>query len=276
MLNNGDGLTFFDQVGQLQGTLVNRVAGKLVFPANMSGIHSGVQIRRNADRDFLKQLDQSQPNRRIPLKMRFSDFDDGFQLYAEDGDGNSVIVFQEWEKTPARNIEQARKTLERQLTRLGETIFSCGELKIDLPQLYFLPVSTLNALRRKLVAEMLAERELIYSRWVVEHLPNDAQYPQNSLTFLGNMLNQKAESFYHRHGVGEIEPAAKSGLELQGRRVMTTKHCIKFELGGCPHQEQPTKFDEPLYLVDEDGLRLHLTFNCRECQMEVYFERAGR
>jgi len=248
-LTNGDGLTFFDRDGQLQGTLVNRVAGKLVFPANMAGIHTGAQIRRNADRVFLKQLDQSQPNRRIPLKMRFSDFEDGFQLSAEDGDGNSV---------------------------LGETIFSCDELEIDLTQVYFLPVSTLNAMRRDLVSEILAERQRNYPRWVVEQNPNDVPYPQSSLSFLGNVLNRKAESFYHRHGVGDIEPAAESGLELQGRKVMTTKHCIKYELGGCPHQERPTKFDEPLYLVDEDGLRLRLAFNCRDCLMEVYFERVGR
>ena len=147
---------------------------------------------------------------------------------------------------------------------------------IDLTQVYFLPVSTLNAMRRDLVSEILVERQRNYPRWVVEQNPNDVPYPQSSLSFLGNVLNHKAESFYHRHGVGEIEPAAESGLELQGRKVMTTKHCIKYELGGCPHQERPTKFDEPLYLLDEDGLRLRLAFNCRDCLMEVYFERAGR
>ena len=70
-LNNGDGLTYFDQDGQLQGTQVNRVEGAVVFPAKMGGLHLGAQIRRNADREFLKQLEKSQPDRKIPLKMRF-------------------------------------------------------------------------------------------------------------------------------------------------------------------------------------------------------------
>jgi hypothetical protein len=30
--------------------------------------------------------------------------------------------------------------------------------------------------------------------------------------------------------------------------------------------------DEPLYLVDEDGLQLRLAFNCRDCLMEVYWK----
>jgi putative protease len=63
---------------------------------------------------------------------------------------------------------------------------------------------------------------------------------------------------------------------MAGRKVMTTKHCIKYELGGCPHQKRPISFDEPLYLVDEDGLRLRLAFNCRDCLMDVYLDRAGR
>ena len=162
------------------------------------------------------------------------------------------------------------------MTRLGASEFVCDELEIDLSQIYFFPVSTLNALRRDLVAELLEERVRNYPRWKVEIMPNDAPYPESELTFLGNVLNQKAEAFYRRHGVQQIEPAAESGLAMQDRKVMTTKHCLKYELGGCPHQERPIQFDEPLYLVDEDGLRLRLAFDCRNCLMEVYFERAGR
>ncbi len=270
-LNNGDGLTFFDLQGELRGALVNHVDGAAVFPSNMQGIHRGAQIRRNADREFLKGVEKSQPDRKIPLKMRFSETEDGFQLSAADQDGNSVVIPLKWEKIPAQNIEQARATLERQLTRLGATEFSCDELEIDLAQVYFLPVSTLNALRRDLAAALLAERQRNYPRWIVEIISNAVPYPESQLTFLGNVLNHKAEAFYRRHGVVEIEPAAESGLEMDGRKVMTSKHCIKYELGGCPHQKQPIEFDEPLFLVDEDGLRLRLAFNCRDCLMEIYW-----
>jgi putative protease len=275
-LNNGDGLTFFDRGSRLQGTLVNRVEGAVVFPAKMEGIHPGLQIRRNADREFLKQLEKSQPDRRIPLKMKFSETRDGFHLSAYDQDGNSVVIPLYVEKSTAQKTEQARATLERQLTRLGESEFVCDELELDLSQIYFLPVSTLNALRRELVEQMVVKREINFLHWEAEIIPNGVPYPQSQLTFSGNVLNHKAEAFYRRHGVQEIEPAAESGLEMQDRKVMTTKHCLKYELSGCPHQERPIKFDEPLYLVDEDGLRLRLVFNCRECLMEVYFERDGR
>jgi putative protease len=275
-LNNGDGLTFIDQDGQLQGTLVNRVDGQKVFPAKMAGILAGIQIRRNVDRAFLKQLDQSKPDRRIPLKIGFGECDDGFLLSGEDQDGNQAVVLLQWEKTLARDAKKADITLERQLTRLGDSVFTCEKFEMDLNEVHFLPASRLNALRRALVDELMAERKRKYPRWKAKNSPNVVPYPSINLTFWGNVLNRKAEAFYRRHGVQTIELAAESGLDMLGRKVMTTKHCIKYELGGCPHQDDAVQFNEPLYLVDDRGLRLRLAFNCRDCLMDVYFERVGR
>jgi putative protease len=269
-------LTFFDQEGKLQGMSVNRVAGEFVFPAKMNGIFRGAQIRRNADREFLKRLDRSKPDRRIPIRIRFSESEVGFSVSAQDQDGNTVSVPLHYEKITARNPERACATFKRQMTRLGGTLFRCDDFELELTESYFLPVSVLNALRRKLVEALLSEREHNFPRFKVKIVPNDFPYPMSKLSFLGNVLNSKAEAFYQRHGVIDIEPAAESGLEMLGRKVMITKHCIKYELGGCPYQQQPIIFNEPLFLIDEDGLRLRLAFNCKECLMEVYFERTGR
>jgi 23S rRNA 5-hydroxycytidine C2501 synthase len=271
-LNNGDGLTFFDRDGQLQGTLVNRVEGYKIYPAKMVGIFKGAQICRNADRAFLKHLKKSQPERRIPIKMHFSETKSGFQLAARDQDGNSVSLASSVKKDPAKNAQRARQNLERQLTRLGESDFVCDDLKIDLSESFFFPLSTVNALRRDMVAQLLTQRECNFRLMTGGALKNQVPYPERSLSFLGNVLNRNAEAFFRRHGVQEIEPAAESGLEMTGRKVMTTKHCIKYELGGCPHQDQPVDIAEPLYLVDENDLRLRLAFNCRDCLMEIYLD----
>ena len=273
-LHNGDGLTFFDREGQLMGTLVNGVDGNTVYPAKMNGIHIGTQIRRNADREFLKQIEKSQPERKIAIKMRFSETPGGFTLSAQDQDANRGLVPLNGEKVLAQKTEQARATLERQLTRLGGSEFVCEDFETDLSQAYFLPLSTLNALRRDLVTDLLSARFQNFPRLTGGAIQNDVPYPENKLTFLGNVLNHKAENFYRRHGVQEIEPAAESGLDMDGRKVMTTKHCLKYELGGCPHQEKPIQLDGPLYLVDDDGIRLRLAFNCRDCLMEIYIEQA--
>jgi putative protease len=239
----------------------------------MDSIQVGTQVCRNADREYLKMVERGQTDRRIPLHMDFRETLKGFQLSAQDPDGNRVILDWLCKKNPARKPEQSVATLKRQLTRLGSSEFRCKRLNLSLSQAYFFPISNLNALRRDLVAALQAERKSTFSRWQGGALMNNVPYPQKSLTYLGNVLNKKAREFYQRHGVLEIEPAAESGLEMTGRKVMTTKHCLRYELGACPHQAERVRLNEPLYLVNQAGLRLRLAFDCRACVMEVYFEQ---
>ncbi len=113
-------------------------------------------------------------------------------------------------------------------------------------------------------------------------------YPQKELNFRGNVLNKKAEEFYHRHGVETIEPAAESGLDLSASRVadmsgqvvMTTKYCLRQELGLCGGQwfdKLTAKGEktpaEPMILVDEDDREYEVNFRCGKCGMEIIFGR---
>jgi putative protease len=90
---------------------------------------------------------------------------------------------------------------------------------------------------------------------------------------LGNVLNNDAVSFYQRHGVQNISPAAESGLDMAGMKVMTTKYCIAQQLGMCKRSTSQLSSIEPLYLVDEKGQRYRLNFDCNKCAMEIYFEK---
>ena len=101
---------------------------------------------------------------------------------------------------------------------------------------------------------------------------NAYPYPETELSYLGNVLNEKAAAFYRRHGVMKIEPAAESGLDMQGRKVMTTRYCLKYQLEACPREGKKALLREPLTLVGEDGHRLRLTFDCEACVMNVIFE----
>ena len=275
LLHNGDGITFFDAAGELQGALVNRVEGRTVYPAKMDGIQKDALIYRNHDHEFLQGVEKSRPERRIALRLRLSETTTGIQLEAQDEDGNQVVETLACEKAPADKPDQACQTIERQLARLGESAFTCTRLEIDLPHMLFLPVSILNALRRAVVERLEAERLRMRPRPTGGALKNDAPYPESKLTYRGNVLNRKAELFYARHGVTEIEPAAESGLDMTGRKVMTTKHCLKHELGMCPRQGQAERLEEPLFLIDDDGRRMKLAFNCRECVMEIFLAGEG-
>lgn len=89
------------------------------------------------------------------------------------------------------------------------------------------------------------------------------------LDYRGNVLNRQAEAFYRRHGVTKIEPAAESGLDMDGRVVMRTRYCVQHQLGLRDGAGTRAGVRQPLFLVDADGRRFQLRFECAACEMEV-------
>ena len=274
-LNSGDGLCWFDGEGSLGGTSVNEVqpapTGVRVVVQDLAGIHEGLQIYRNRDHLFLRQLERCQPAREITVELRLESMPDGFELHAEDEDGNTAVAQLNTEKEPALKPAQAEATAQRQLVKTGDTPFACIGVELGWDQPYFLPVSALNALRREVLDGLLAVREVNRPRMQGRILQNDVRHPETSLTYRGNVLNQKAVAFCRRHGVGQIDPAPESGLDMHGKVVMRTRYCIKHQLGYCQGTPQASELREPLYLVDEDGHRYRLRFDCAACEMEVIY-----
>jgi putative protease len=175
------------------------------------------------------------------------------------------------EAQPAEKKEAARQTFQTQLTRLGNTIFDCSDLQLQTQGAWFLPVSRLNAAKRELVERLLRVREANRPRPTGGVKRNDFRYPQADLTYLGNVLNAKARAFYRRHRVETIEPAAESGIDMSGKVVMTTKYCLRKELGQCPGRRSGT-VAEPMILQDQDGRRYPVRFRCGDCGMDIFLD----
>ncbi|HNT77490.1 MAG TPA: U32 family peptidase [Anaerolineae bacterium] len=271
-LHNGDGLSFFDAAGELQGALVNRVDGQRVVLNDLRDIPPGTRLYRNHDHVFLAHLEKAQVTRTIAVTLTLLETPDGFRLTAEDEDGVVAVETLAAEKIPAQKPDMARATVEKQLRKTGDTPFTVADLTLTWKTPYFLPVAALNDLRRRTLERLLAARAA--DRPVAEGhlLNNDAPYPETALDFRGNVLNARARAFYWRHGVKSLAPAAESGLDMRGKPVMRTKYCLKHQLGLCDGTRQPSGLKEPLALVDQDGRRYPLRFDCAACEMEVYFE----
>jgi putative protease len=281
-LHAGDGICFYQPSGDLMGTQVNGAEGDLVHPDKMFGIEKGLPIYRNHDHEFIARLNRSRAARKIDVTMTLAETPAGFRLTLRDEDGVMAVQDLSCEKIRAEKPDQARATIEKQLAKLGETEFACSQTgvvgdqgKSDSGWEYFLPVSVLNELRRGAVETLRANRLAKREPARGSAIRNDAPYPETELTSLGNVLNKKAAQFYHRHGVTQIEPAAEIGLDMLGRTVMTTKYCIKYQLDACPRENKTSEFfknSEVYSLVDEDGQRLRLQFDCAACQMHVIYE----
>lgn len=267
-LHSADGLCFFDPERNLDGTVVNRVEGRRVYPQKMQGIRVGQEIYRNFDYAFTRQLSGRTAERKIALAMSLRDGENGLMLCGVDEDSNQAETTIPGGQ-PAEKPEAARQTILAQLSRLGNTVFECSGVRLETQDTYFVPASQLNAAKRELVERILQVREANRPHAAGNIWKNDTPYPEKHLTYLGNVLNAKARDFYRRHGVETIEPAAESGVDLSGQVVMTTKLCLRRELGLCEgHNIQNPA--EPMILEDEDGRQYPIRFRCGPCGMEIY------
>jgi collagenase-like PrtC family protease len=273
-LHNADGICFFDRQQNLDGTIVNRAEGRRIYPQKMHGIHVGQEIYRNFDCAFSHQLTGRIAERKVRLSMLLQESAQELILSGMDEDGNEARVEIVGEKQPAQKKEAARQTILTQLTKLGNTIFECPDLQIRTDDAYFLPVSLLNAAKRKLVEHLMQVRQASRLRLPGQVQRNTAAYPEKHLSYLGNVLNGKARAFYRRHGVETIAPAAESGMDLSGHVVMTTKYCLRRELGLCSGSSSEPA--EPLLLEDEDGRQFELQFRCGPCGMEISIPQSCR
>lgn len=271
-LNNGDGLAFFNTRGDLEGFRVNRVEANCIFPLKMPDVRPKMQIYRNFDQVFEKQLSKPSAERKLAVNIRFFDNSFGFSLEMEDETGARIVINCPFEKEVARKDQQ--DNIRTQLGKLGNTPFEVSRVEIDLSENWFAPSSLLADMRREGVEKLQVCHRMRYrrelSKWNIANA-DAALYPEGSLTYLGNVANSRACAFYKKYGVGEIAPA----FELSPQKdvpLMFTKHCIRFSMKACPVYQKPvSSFKEPYYLLYKDT-RLRLQFDCKNCQMLVYAE----
>ena len=267
-LHAGDGLCFFDAYGALRGTTVNGVDGDSLLLEKTEHLAVGMRLYRNHDHAFLTHLQKTETARHIGVCFTLRETPDGLALHARDEDGNAAEVTLVCAKELARQPAMALENMRKQFQKTGGTIYSCTDVVIELADAYFVPVATLNALRRDALEALAAEREVNRSIERGGAARNDLPFPVTTLDFTGNVLNRKAEEFYQHHGVTTIAPGAETGVvDLRGQVMMTTRYCVRHQLGLCPQQGAHTA--APLFLTDMAGDRLELRFACDRCEMLV-------
>ncbi len=264
-LHNGDGLCFFDQQRVLHGIRVNAVKGATIDPSTMPNIKPGTPLFRNYDHEFQNLLKKSTAARQIDISIVMQEIEDGFRVTAVDADGVTASITRQIEKNPAQTPDAALASIRKQMTKSGGTEFVCTAVNIDWTQPYFLPVSQLNALRREVLArlsDMRQQQRPVLRRHIQ---PNSAPYPEKHIDYRANVVNSRAGAFYQRHGVECIEAGAEQGRDFHEQQVMTTKHCVRYQLGECRPQHAT-----PWYLVDDEGREFTLRFACDVCEMEIW------
>ncbi len=261
LLNNGDGISFFDRNGNYQGVNINRVEGNRITTARKVDIPKEATLHRTNDVEWQKMMSRATAERKLSLKVWL----DNEGVTAEDERGVRARLPLDVSK------EKARKDMDYrdELARLGNTPYTLTSYEATHNRNMFVSRSQIANLRRRLV-ECLDQANLATYPFEKRRKENvEAKYPCAKLDYRDNVANSVAEKFYRRHGVTEIERAieTKKTAPASGTVVMTTRHCILRELRICKKEVRPS-FEEPLRLTGGPSA-FKLRFNCQRCEMEV-------
>lgn len=279
--SNGDGLCFMDENGKLQGFRVNRVDdSNKIYPVEMPRVKPHTRLYRNFDQEFDRLLSRPSAERKITVDWTVGEYPEGFVLSLKDEDGVSVSVPFAAEKEQARSPQE--ENIRKQLSKLGNTCFTVGQVKVDWQDNWFVPSSVLAEWRRVVIEKLEQARRVnfpVHYRKIPTEFTRQLRGKQGQesaplqgmrLTYLANVMNSRAESFYKSLGAVQIDPAFEK-KEPAGAVLMFCKHCLRYSLGWCTKQGgRRSPFREPYFLVSGDGRRFRLEFDCRNCQMKVY------
>ena len=254
---NGDGLCFINDEHELEGFRVNRAQGNRLFPLKMPmNLRPGMGLYRNNDQAFEKILAGKTAERKIPVRITFSLYDEdgrsGFsaeaQYVSEQGIGWSsddsnfmgkgIVAFE-------HNLAQKPQhdNIVRQLSKLGGTIYECRDVEImNQADNYFIPSSVLTELRRNLIEDI--ERNTVISTGEKAVIPTGEKAVSNNLNiaedglqetkekvqvwqkeygkygYLYNIANKSAHEFYKQHGMSHTKNAFELGnTSIQGNKT---------------------------------------------------------
>ena len=270
-LHNGDGLGYFDSNNKFNGFRVNRINGNTIHTASEVRVAPGTTLYRNADKAFDDALAAARPERLIDVSFTLRATATGLALDASDGRGCRASAAIDISAEPSRSPQQqARRDL---LSRLGGSIYRMAEVT-DLLGDVFIPAKQLTALRRNALDALDHTAAATLPLELRRGEDASALFPAQSLDYHGNVANSLAEKFYREHGVREIDKALEvAGIPRGEVRVMTTRYCLRRELGACLREENAAALPSPLFLKArraQNGMRvLRLDFDCKNCRMFV-------
>lgn len=269
-LANGDGLGFFTLAGAFTGFRLNRADGNRLFPASPQTIPAGTALYRNRDKNFDDQITAAKTRRTLAVDMSLHlRLPDRLMLEMTDERGVSASVVTTLDSPLQTAVTPQAAPRRKILDKLGATVYHAGRI-VDLAGDYFIPASALASLRRDCVEALERASRMTYS--YSYRLPEkpDAGLPQGSvLTVHDNVANRLAREFYSDHGASAIGSAVETGGDNSQAPVMTTRYCLRRELGKCLREPSGKEWKGPLTLIS-GPVRLRADFDCQACRMNLY------
>ena len=268
VLHNGDGLGYFDTDGHYTGFRLNRIESKYLYPASPVSIRPGTTLYRNTDKQWDDIISRPTASRSIVAAIRLTAIPGGIALKITDEDNNSAIVRLDGIFPEAKNDPLSHRA--NLLSKTGNTDFRITGINDECGDI-FIPAAALTQLRRKATDALARVRRITYARekpGMIE-ARGLTPLPSPEITASDNVANHLALDVYEKAGAKSVEMALEvSGDVLPSTRLMTTRYCLRREMGRCLKTEAGRKWPDGLTL-QSGNIRLGLEFDCRHCRMNV-------
>lgn len=232
-VNNGDGLCFVSQEGEVVGFRADSSDGRCVHCKYMGALRPGMDIWRNRDNAFERMLENNTPERLIDVSLDLAFAGGKVMVRATTEDGREMERTFPLEDVPIAGNQDRMMSLVK--TQLGKTSgnysFSVNETSSS-EGLPLLSASTLNSFRRDiaLALDNMPVRGLAASR-----KPS---------------INGRSAPHPQREG-----------------ELMRSRYCILDELGLCLQTGKGRLFAKNGLLLRNNGNLIPLSFDCRNCEM---------
>lgn len=271
-ISNGDGICYI-QGGNLFGFRIEKSLGDNTFSANTeSNLKPGTDLYRNLDTQFEKKIENTKTSRKISIKIEAECLGNKLSLRISDEDNISICHTIDAAEM-AQNQEKALANLKTALSKCGEK-YQISQLEINTPEgVPFVPNSIANELRRNAL-DMLEKKRIEHYRPKGYPTPNAlVNYPSAEGNYRLNVSNHLAEQFYRKHGCQIKEKAFELLDKTKGKEVMTTKYCIRREMGYClknGKKNTPEEWKSEKFILHGAYQDFDLVFNCKDCVMQIF------
>jgi putative protease len=270
-LNNGDGFSFVSRFGKVEGFRGDVCSGNTIRCKISPALHTGVQLYRNINSAFEKEIERQSCTREIRvnvnLDFKFTDQKYTLRASATSEDGRAIDLSFDPGNQKADNQERMADMLRKQIEKAsGIYRFSVGSVSSS-DGLPFMPAAFLNGIRREIAQQLelipCNKKDILLREYKIF---GRESLTQKNVLYKSNVSNHLAEETYRKCGAEQVEQAYELN-HAEGAELMRSRYCIRYELGKCP-KHHGCKEGGPLFLLN-NGQRFALHFDCRNCEMTV-------
>lgn len=273
-LNNGDGIAWFDKRGTFAGTRINRIEGRKITLREPVKIALGTTVYRNYDREYEQKMERGVCRRYIPIQVTLRRAAD--TVVADIGDpmrGLKISAAIDYHTDEANSPQN--DTQREIFSRLGDSIYRLDSFE-SLVGDKFIARSALTQLRRKALDALDMAAAATHPIDIRRREGAPTPYPTALLNFHDNVANHLADKFYRRHGVTDIQPAMEVAMPQRTDEtvVMTSRYCLRRELGACLKTPEGKTLPGTLYLrpagaASERVRTMRVDCDCANCRMNL-------